>query len=37
MILNDRLLKRVEEFKPDTIKLLDKTIITTLKDIIRKP
>jgi dynein heavy chain, axonemal len=37
MILNDKLLKRVEEYKPDTIKNLDKTIVATLKEIIKKP
>jgi dynein heavy chain len=31
MILNDKLLKRVSEFKPDTIKDLDKAVIKTLK------
>jgi dynein heavy chain, axonemal len=37
MILNDQLLKRVKEFTPDTIKNLETTTITTLKNIIKKP
>ena len=36
-ILNDRLLKRVEEFKQDTIKDLDGAVVATLKGIIKRP